>query len=51
VGGNAWYLTANGASRGVLKVRHGVILEVGIASKALTELRRRPALLHTLRSL
>lgn len=36
VGSNDWYLTGNGTSRGVLKVRRGVILEVGIAAKALT---------------
>ena len=30
VGLNTWYLTADGALRGVLKVRHGVIEEVGI---------------------
>ena len=28
VGVNTWYLTANGASHGVLKVRHGIIEEI-----------------------
>jgi len=36
VGLNTWYLTPNGSSRGVLKVRHGKIEEIGIAVKALT---------------
>ena len=36
VGRNTWYLTPNGPSHGVLKVRHGVIEEVGIANKILT---------------
>jgi hypothetical protein len=36
IGLNTWYLVSNGASRGVLKVRHGVILEIGIADKQLT---------------
>jgi hypothetical protein len=36
IGLNTWYLVWNGVSRGVLKVRHGVILEVGIAEKQLT---------------
>jgi hypothetical protein len=36
VGLNTWYLVPNGPSRGVLKVRHGVILEIGIANKQLT---------------
>jgi hypothetical protein len=36
IGLNWWYLAANGPSRGVLKVRHGVIEEIGIASKQLT---------------
>ena len=35
VGKNFWYVIANGPSVGVLKVRHGVIQEVGIASKVL----------------
>jgi hypothetical protein len=36
VGRNFWYVVANGASRGVLKVRHGMIQEVGIADLRLT---------------
>ena len=40
VGLNWWYLAPNGRSRGVLKVRHGVIEEVGIANARLTRTRR-----------
>lgn len=36
IGLNWWYLTPNGSSRGVLKVRQGVIEEVGIANLSLT---------------
>jgi hypothetical protein len=36
VGRNAWYITPNGPNHGVLKVRHGVIQEIGIADKRLT---------------
>ena len=36
IGLNTWYLAPNGASTGVLKVRHGIIEEVGIANKLLT---------------
>jgi hypothetical protein len=36
IGLNTWYLAPNGASTGVLKVRHGIIEEVGIADKRLT---------------
>src|SRR6202012_1702920 len=36
IGLNTWYLVGNGRSRGVLKVRRGVILEIGIANKRLT---------------
>jgi hypothetical protein len=36
MGPNTWYLTANGSSRGLLRVRHGVADEVGIAVNALT---------------
>jgi hypothetical protein len=39
VGLNWWYLTPNGPSRGVLKVRHGVIEEIGIADLRLTDTR------------
>ncbi len=34
VGLNTWYTAPAGPSRGLLKVRHGVILEVGIADRA-----------------
>ena len=48
VGLNVWYLTPNGSSHGVLKVRHGIIEEVGIADKGLTgSLRARRRFLHT----
>jgi hypothetical protein len=40
VGLNWWYLTHNGSSHGVLKVRHGVIEEIGIANPRLTHTRR-----------
>ncbi len=36
IGLNTWYLVPAGASRGVLKVQHGVIREIGIADKSLT---------------
>jgi hypothetical protein len=36
IGRNAWYLTPNGASHGLIKVQHGVIEEVGIVDKQLT---------------
>jgi hypothetical protein len=36
VGQNDWYLTAHGASTIVLKARHGIVQEVGIATRALT---------------
>lgn len=36
VGRNRWYLAPNGPSRGVLKVRHGVVEEIGIANRRLT---------------
>jgi hypothetical protein len=39
VGLNFWYLVPNGASHGVLKVRHGMIQEIGIATKRLTRQR------------
>ncbi len=40
VGLNWWYLAPGGRSNGVLKVRHGVIQEVGIADERLTTKRR-----------
>jgi hypothetical protein len=36
IGLNTWYLVPNGTSRGVLKVRHGIILEIGIANQQLS---------------
>jgi hypothetical protein len=39
VGRNTWYLAPNGRSTAVLKVRRGVIEEIGIAAKALTRTR------------
>jgi hypothetical protein len=36
VGLNWWYLAPNGASTGVLKVRHGMIEEIGVADRRLT---------------
>jgi hypothetical protein len=41
VGRNRWYLVTDGHGRGVLKVQHGVIEEVGIADVALTRGRPR----------
>lgn len=40
IGLNNWYLAPDKSSTGVLKVRHGVIKEVGIADKRLTGGRR-----------
>jgi hypothetical protein len=40
IGRNTWYLVGNGTSRGVLKVSHGVVGEIGIAAKPLTANRR-----------
>ena len=37
IGLNFWYLTPNGSSTGVLKVRHGIVEEIGIAAKSLTK--------------
>jgi hypothetical protein len=36
IGLNTWYLTPNGSSTGVLKTRHGIVQEIGIADKQLT---------------
>jgi hypothetical protein len=43
VGRNFWYLIAAGPARGVLKVQHGEIGEVGIATRSLTSPRKRAA--------
>jgi beta-glucosidase len=40
VGLNTWYLVPDGAVRGVLKVRHGVIEEIGIADAVFGSSRR-----------
>lgn len=37
IGANDWYITPNGTSHGVIRVRHGVIEEIGIANKSLTQ--------------
>jgi hypothetical protein len=39
VGSNDWYFAVGGAETGVLKVRNGVVQEVGLASLALTKTR------------
>ena len=39
VGLNTWYLLPGGSGRGVLKVRHGRIEEIGIADPVLTRSR------------
>ncbi len=36
IGLNFWYMARNGASTAVLKVRHGIVEEVGIADAQLT---------------
>jgi hypothetical protein len=36
IGLNDWYFAPGAAARGVLKVRRGIIQEVGIANKLLT---------------
>jgi|SRR5579884_63741 len=40
LGANDWYLIAGSAANGVLKVRDGRVLEVGVANRALTANRR-----------
>lgn len=39
LGPNHWYVVPGRASDGVLKVRHGIIQEVGIANRQLTDAR------------
>ena len=49
VGRNDWYLVANGASRGILKVQHNRVDEIGIVDKLPTRDRRQAMrLLETL---
>jgi hypothetical protein len=43
VGRNYWYLTPGRNVRGILKVRHGQIEEIGIADGILTKSRRATA--------
>ena len=40
IGANAWYLARYGSATAVLKVRRGVVQEVGVAVRALTRRRR-----------
>jgi hypothetical protein len=40
IGLNYWYLAPNGASTGILKVRHGIVEEIGIADRRLTRGRK-----------
>jgi hypothetical protein len=40
VGLNSWYLAPDGSVRAVLKVRHGIVEEIGIAQKPLTRNRK-----------
>jgi hypothetical protein len=37
IGLNYWYIAPGSPSHGVLKVRHGIIQEIGIADKNLTD--------------
>jgi 6-phosphogluconolactonase (cycloisomerase 2 family) len=39
IGANAWYLAPAGSATAVLKVRHGLVEEIGIAAKQLTKTR------------
>ena len=45
VGANQWYVLKVGAGRGVLQVRHGTVLEVGITTPGLARTRRQDATL------
>jgi hypothetical protein len=40
VGLNEWYMAANGSSTAVLKVRAGIVKEIGIATKLVTQSRK-----------
>ncbi len=40
IGLNTWYLVPGSGARAVLKVRHGIIEEIGIADRRLTHDRR-----------
>jgi hypothetical protein len=37
IGANDWYLAPDGGVTAVLKVRHGIVEEIGIADRALTD--------------
>jgi hypothetical protein len=39
LGLNTWYVIQGGATNDVLKIRHGILLEVGIANRGLTRTR------------
>jgi hypothetical protein len=39
IGSNDWYLAPAGAGTAVLKVRHGIVQEIGIGNKPLTQTR------------
>jgi beta-glucosidase len=47
VGLNSWYMLADGPVRGVLKVRHGVIEEIGIADAVFGSSRREASIFFT----
>jgi hypothetical protein len=44
IGANDWYLLKSGSRRGVLKARHGVVREIGIADPSLTRTHHRDAI-------
>jgi hypothetical protein len=48
IGLNTWYLAPNGSSTAVLKTRHGIVEEIGIGEKALTNTHKaQVAFLHS----
>jgi hypothetical protein len=40
IGRNYWYMARDGSSTAVLKVRHGIVEEIGSANRQLTESRK-----------
>jgi len=40
VGANDWYMAANESTTAILKVRHGIVEEIGTATKMVTQNRR-----------
>lgn len=40
IGLNSWYLATHSPTTAVLKVRHGIVQEIGIAGKSLTNNRK-----------